>query len=84
MLQGLRPHSFISFAFGPDLLSRFINLVLWALMIVKSVVALHLGTKSLLPRLPHLLVSVSVNSWLHLASQRVFVSWLQLAARACS
>lgn len=58
-VQPLHPHSFISFAFGPDLLSRFINLVLWALMTVKSVVALHLGTKSLLPRLPHLLVNVS-------------------------
>ncbi|EFN52920.1 hypothetical protein CHLNCDRAFT_138505 [Chlorella variabilis] len=75
-VQPLHPHSFISFAFGPDLLSRFINLVLWALMTVKSVVALHLGTKSLLPRLPHLLVNWfdpdGVDSSMHIKPRQLW------------
>lgn len=94
-------HGFISFAFQPDLLSRFINFVMWILMTgtmtwriatqgivagggqgpalisvqcssspglvlqrflwhpaVKYVTTLHNSTKSLLPRLPHLLIAV--------------------------
>ncbi|KAL4427343.1 hypothetical protein ABPG77_003252 [Micractinium sp. CCAP 211/92] len=50
-------HGFISFAFQPDLLSRFINFVMWILMTVKYVITLHNSTKSLLPRLPHLLIA---------------------------
>ncbi|PSC67659.1 methyltransferase type 11 isoform A [Micractinium conductrix] len=56
-LPVLRVRGFISFAFGPDLLSRLVNLMMWLLMTVKYVITLHVSTKSLLPRLPHLLVS---------------------------
>ncbi|KAL4440260.1 hypothetical protein ABPG75_003261 [Micractinium tetrahymenae] len=52
-----RVRGFISFAFQPDLLSRFINFVMWALMTVKYVTTLHNSSKSLLPRLPHLLIT---------------------------
>ena len=50
---------FISFGFGPDPLGRLVNLVMWALMTVKYIISLHISTKRLLPRLPHLLVNVS-------------------------
>ncbi len=57
-MQPLEVRGFVTFALGPDLLSRFINLVLWMLMSVKYVTMLHMTTKSLLPRVPHLLVNV--------------------------
>lgn len=58
-MQRLQVHGFISFALGTDLLSRFLNLVMFLLMVVKYLGVMHMNTKKLLPRLPHLLVSVS-------------------------
>ncbi|KAI3431554.1 hypothetical protein D9Q98_004603 [Chlorella vulgaris] len=74
--QPLEVRGFVTFALGPDLLSRFINLVLWMLMSVKYVTVLHMTTKSLLPRVPHLLVNWidpdGVDSSLHIKPRQLW------------